>query len=314
MIVVDTRFAGLLKALRQDSGLSLRSLATIVHYSHSYLWDIETGRKQPTPEVAHALDAALSAEGTLAELVTHQPDADMNAPLSEAMRLLDGNRHHLQNLAQQLRDADDDPAARHEAAQWARFAKWLNSTFVRSRPRLVRWGARRYSARLRSETGASPFRMEMMAQGRAPRTECRAVTKKIAPADIASLLMIEEGDFIICRENHYFADDEPVQIGMTFLPEYLATEAPHLGRKALGRGSLYSRLADIGYRAARVNEHIIARMPSMLEGEHLAISPITPVLEITHTSFNEQGQPFEVTRFVIRADLTTLDFEMPVED
>jgi GntR family transcriptional regulator len=314
MIVVDTRFAGLLKALRQDNGLSLRSLATKVHYSHSYLWDIETGRKQPTPQVARALDAALSAEGTLVELVISQPDADMKAPLSEAMRLLDGNRHHLQQLAQQLWIADNDPVVRQQTAQWARFAIWLYSTFVRSRPRLVRWGARRYSERLRSETGDSPFRMEMVAQGRTPRTECRAVAKRQAPPDIARLLRIEESAFVICRENYYFADDEPVQIGTTFLPEHLATQAPQLGRRVLGRGSLYSRLADIGYRAARVSEQITARMPSMTEAENLAISPITPVLEITHTSLDGRGQPFEATRFVIRADLTTLDYEMPTED
>jgi GntR family transcriptional regulator len=314
MIVVDTRFAGLLKALRQDNGLSLRNLATRVHYSHSYLWDIETGRKQPTPEVARALDAALFADGTLSELVVEQPDVDMDAPLGEAMRLLDGNRHHVQLLAQNLRAASDDPAARHQSAQWARFASWLHHTFVRSRPRVVRWGARRYSARLRAESGASPFRAELMAQGRTPRTECRMVTRKKAPVDVARLLMIEDGAPVICRENRYFADEEPVQIGTTFLPEKLVSRVPHLGRKALGRGSLYSRLADIGYRVARVSEQITARMPSVAEADSLAISPITPVLEIIHTSLDDRGRPFEVTQFVIRADLAALDYEMPVED
>jgi GntR family transcriptional regulator len=39
-----------------------------------------------------------------------------------------------------------------------------------------------------------------------------------------------------------------------------------------------------------------------------------PVLDGLHTNFGADRQPFEVTRFVLRADLNGLDYEMPVED
>src|SRR3954471_2912552 len=45
--------------------------------------------------------------------------------------------------------------------------------FVRARRPLMRLGSNRYSRTLRTETGLSPFRIEVSKQGRVPRTECR---------------------------------------------------------------------------------------------------------------------------------------------
>jgi transcriptional regulator with XRE-family HTH domain len=91
MVVVDARFPRLLRDLRHDRGLSLRELSTRVHHSHSYLWDIETGRRQPTPDIAQTLDDALAADGILAELVTESPAGEPvdHAPIAAAMHLLD---------------------------------------------------------------------------------------------------------------------------------------------------------------------------------------------------------------------------------
>ena len=63
--------------LRTQRGLSLPQLAELAHYTRGYLWEIETGRKPATPDVAGRLDAALNADGSLlAELV--EPDDEMN--------------------------------------------------------------------------------------------------------------------------------------------------------------------------------------------------------------------------------------------
>jgi GntR family transcriptional regulator len=39
-----------------------------------------------------------------------------------------------------------------------------------------------------------------------------------------------------------------------------------------------------------------------------------PIIEVLHTGIDQDGQPFEVTRFVMRADLNALDYDLPVED
>ena len=57
-VEVDPSFAGRLKELRQDKGLSLRRLGKTVHCSHGYLWDLESGTKRPSVAVALLLDNA----------------------------------------------------------------------------------------------------------------------------------------------------------------------------------------------------------------------------------------------------------------
>jgi transcriptional regulator with XRE-family HTH domain len=75
--LVDPRFRAQLRDLRRQRGLSLRACGTLTHTSHTYLWELETGRKQPTMGLVAALDAALGAGGELARLV-----AETGAPLT----------------------------------------------------------------------------------------------------------------------------------------------------------------------------------------------------------------------------------------
>ncbi|WP_433793292.1 GntR family transcriptional regulator [Actinoplanes sp. CA-252034] len=187
--------------------------------------------------------------------------------------------------------------------------------FVRPRRPLMRLGANRYSRRLRGETGLSPFRIEVTKQGRTPRTECRSVTRETPPGDVADRLGLDASTSdVIRRENWYFADDDPTQVGITYIPVEVARDSPLASEKTLGKGSIYARFEDLGYSITRIREEISARMPSPEEMTGLALPPGVPVIEVLHTSFDQNRNPFEVTRFVMRADLNGLDYDMPVED
>ncbi len=186
--------------------------------------------------------------------------------------------------------------------------------FVRDRPPLMRLGADRYSRATRERTGVSPFRLEVMKQGRTPRAECRSITRVPPPADVAERLDLDEAAEVIRRENWYFADDEPVQVGVTYIPVSIAEGSPLATETQLGRGSIYARFEDLGHVIARIREEVSARMPTPEEARGLAIPPGVPVLEVLHTSLDTQRRPFEVTRFVLRADRNGLDYEMPIED
>lgn len=187
--------------------------------------------------------------------------------------------------------------------------------FVRPRRPLMRLGANRYSRRLRAETGLSPFRIEVTKQGRTPKTECRSVTRVKPPAEVAERLGLDpEMSDVIRRENWYYADDEAVQVGVTYVPIEVAGDSPIATEKVLGRGSIYARFEELGYPVTRIREEISARMPTPEELAGLTIPPGVPVIEVLHTSFDDKRQPFEVTRFVLRGDLNGLDYEMPVED
>ena len=187
--------------------------------------------------------------------------------------------------------------------------------YVRPRTPLMRLGSNRYSRTLRAETGLSPFRIEVMKQGRTPRAETRSVTRARPPADIADRLSLDPTTSeVVRRENWYFADDEPVQVGVTYIPLDVAGDSPLATDKILGKGSIYARFEERGYPINRIREEISARMPNPEESTGLAMPPGVPVLEVLHTSFDADRQPFEVTRFVMRADLNGLDYNMPVED
>ena len=179
----------------------------------------------------------------------------------------------------------------------------------------MRLGANRYSRRLREETGVSPFRIEVTKQGRVPKTECRSVTREQPPADVADRLGLDrQTDQVVRRENRYFADDEPVQVGVTYIPADVAGASSLASDKTLGRGSIYARFEDLGYPITRIREEISARMPTPEETTGLTVPPGVPVIEVLHTSFDDKRQPFEVTRFVMRADVNGLDYDIPVED
>lgn len=72
-------FADRLHQLRQRRGLSLRQLAALVHHGKSYLHELGTGAKVPTPAVARRLDSALGGDGSLMRFVCPPMDADFEA-------------------------------------------------------------------------------------------------------------------------------------------------------------------------------------------------------------------------------------------
>jgi len=45
----------------------------------------------------------------------------------------------------------------------------------------------------------------------------------------------------------------------------------------------------------------------------LHLRPGVPVLDVWHTSIDQDGQPYKLTRFVMRGDMTGLLYDVPVE-
>lgn len=186
---------------------------------------------------------------------------------------------------------------------------------VKRKPKLLRLGAERYSNRLRAETGKSPFRSEVEKQGKTPRVDCPSITKVRPPGYVAERLGLNAAeDFVVRRENWYFADDEPVQIGLTFIPWEIAEGTVLATSADMGKGSLYGRFEDRGHRITAIREEISSRMPTPEETSGLKIPAGVPVIEVTHTGIDQDEQPFEVTRFTMRADLNGLDYRIRIED
>lgn len=186
---------------------------------------------------------------------------------------------------------------------------------VRLPRRLLRLGAERYSNRLRDETGVSPFRAEVAKQGKRAQVDCTSIERVAPPAEVAERLGVSaEEASVVRRENWYFADDEPVQVGITYIPWEIAEGSP-LGDSAnLGKGSLYARFEERGHRITAIREEVSARMPTPDERDRLKVPAGVPVIEVRHTGIDQDERPFEVTCFTMRADLNGLDYRIRIED
>jgi DNA-binding GntR family transcriptional regulator len=136
---------------------------------------------------------------------------------------------------------------------------------------VLRLGAR-YSRGLRKQTGLSPYRAEVMKQGRTPSVECRPIEHVQPSPDVAERLGVStKAKPVVRRENWYFADDQSVQVGVTFIPWTIAGDSV-LARKAdTGSGSIYARFEELGHPIVRMREEISARLPTPEESQRLAM-------------------------------------------
>jgi len=60
-----TKFAFLLRELRQSRGMSLSDLANVIHFNRSYISNVEAGKKLPETKFAELADRELRADGKL---------------------------------------------------------------------------------------------------------------------------------------------------------------------------------------------------------------------------------------------------------
>lgn len=107
-----------LRRCRQAAALSLRQLATRVGYDHSYLSQVERGRRPGSAHLAHLCDRELATRGALAQAF-NQPRPAGPLPAPEGVDLLEAVRHGLAGSFGQL------PAG----AEWSRTTAALASDF-----------------------------------------------------------------------------------------------------------------------------------------------------------------------------------------
>jgi GntR family transcriptional regulator len=179
---------------------------------------------------------------------------------------------------------------------------------------LVRLSPGRYSRRLREQTGLSPFGIEATQQGRTTRVVTKSVGFGPAPAEVCERLGLRPGSDVVHRMSWSFVDDEPIQLAVTYLPLGVAGESAQVADRNTDENSMYARLEELGWPVARVREEITARMPTVEEAGALGMPSGVPVIELLHTSMDDWKRPFAVVRVLMRADLNSLAYEMPVED
>jgi GntR family transcriptional regulator len=89
-------------------------------------------------------------------------------------------------------------------------------------------------------------------------------------------------------------------------PGLLQDEVPH-------QFGIHGILEEQHHVMTRLREGVSTRMPRPDETAALHPRPGVPVPDVRHTSIDRDGEPYELTRFVMRGDMTGLLYDVPVQ-
>jgi GntR family transcriptional regulator len=185
--------------------------------------------------------------------------------------------------------------------------------FVHCPAPLLRLGSDRYSHKYR-DAGLSPFLLECAKQGAAGRFEVISIRRGQPSEPAARELGIAAGEeSALIRENIFWAGSDPVHRVTTWIPWTIADATGLLEAEIPHPYGIHGILEDCGHVMTRQRELVTARMPAPEEEDSLRIRAGIPVLDVWHTSIDQDGTPYELTRFVMRSDLTALAYDIPVE-
>jgi len=185
-------------------------------------------------------------------------------------------------------------------------------SFVRPQMSLIRLGNDRYSRH--RDTGLSPFLLECAKQGKTGRFEVLSIDRVQPPPEVAERLGVPaKTKSVLRRENVFYADDDPVEQVTTYIPWTIAKGTGLLQDEVPHQFGIHGVLEDQHHVMNRMREEVSTRMPRPDESRLLHLRPGVPVLDVWHTSIDQDGEPYELTRFVMRGDMTGLLYDVPVE-
>ena len=118
---------------------------------------------------------------------------------------------------------------------------------------------------------------------------------------------------VLRRENVFYAQDDPGEPGDHLHPVDIAKDTGLLQVEVPHQFGIHGILEDQHHVITRIREEVSTRMPKPEETRQLHLRPGVPVLDVWHISIDQDGQPYELTRFVIRGDMTGLLYDVRVE-
>ncbi|MEU5267273.1 UTRA domain-containing protein [Streptomyces hygroscopicus] len=139
---------------------------------------------------------------------------------------------------------------------------------------------------------------EAAARGRRGTQRIVRAGEVSAPAVVARLLGIEDGDTVVVRRRIMYLDEEPCELTDSYYPAPIAA-GTCLADTAKIRGGAVALLAELGHVGRRVREDVTARMPDAQERELLRIGPEEPVMRLERVVLDGADR-------AIQADLITM--------
>jgi GntR family transcriptional regulator len=124
---------------------------------------------------------------------------------------------------------------------------------------------------------------------------------------------VDKTKSVLRRENVFYADDDPVNRVTTYVLWEIAKGTGLLQDEVPRQYGIHGVLEDQHHVMTRIREEVSTRMPRPDEVAAPHLRPGVPVLDVWHASIGQDGQPYELTQFVMRGDMTGLLYDVPVE-
>jgi GntR family transcriptional regulator len=171
--------------------------------------------------------------------------------------------------------------------------------FVREKPPLVHrlHAARRFVTQAREQERSADARL-------------LGVATTTAPPEVAERLNLGSDAPVVIRRYLLLLDDDPFQLSESHFPAHLEIGTVIASSENVTPGAIDRDLKDRhGLEAARYVDELNVRMPLADEAKALRLLPGTPVASLLRTYYDSSGTPFEVARYVVPGDRTTLVYE-----
>ncbi|UUU23005.1 GntR family transcriptional regulator [Streptomyces sp. DSM 40750] len=132
-----------------------------------------------------------------------------------------------------------------------------------------------------------------------------------APAEVARLFGLVEGESVVVRRRLILLDDEPNELTDTYYPVDIARGTRLAGTAKIPGGAV-TLLAELGHVGALVREDVTADLPDDEERETLRTAPGEPVLRLTRVTLDRDDRPIQVDRMVMPALRQRLRYEIAI--
>jgi GntR family transcriptional regulator len=148
--------------------------------------------------------------------------------------------------------------------------------------------------------GLTSFTQEMAGLGLRAGARLLRVAVEPAPARVAELLSLGDGEPVVIITRLRTGDGRPIGIQTVHLP---ARRFPGLERADLGDGSLYSYLErHYGFRPAEAEETFEVGAIRRPDAELLEVRPSTCGFLVQRLTYDAEGRPTEYVTAVMRGD------------
>jgi GntR family transcriptional regulator len=152
---------------------------------------------------------------------------------------------------------------------------------------------------------------EAAAQGRRGTQRILHAGDAPAPAEVAVLLGVAEGEPVVVRRRLILLDERPNELTDTYYPLHIAQGTALTGTAKI-RGGAVTLLAELGHVGALVREDVTAALPDEEERRTLDTAPGEPVLRLTRLTLDRDDRPIQVDRMVMSALRQRLRYEIRI--